>query len=115
MIDEFFAANTPAPSTYVLVNNSQDFEVIDGGQTGPSPISSDSTPSHPASPRAFMTMASLTVTKTSSRSEMPRVFACGCDHGLPLATAAGKNPLRKEINKLAASLIELGREDAEAA
>ena len=38
-----------------------------------------------------------------------------CDHGLPLATAAGKNPLRKEINKLAASLIELGRDDAEAA
>ncbi|MDA7428441.1 AAA family ATPase [Primorskyibacter aestuariivivens] len=38
-----------------------------------------------------------------------------CDHGLPLATAAAKNPLRKEINKLAASLIELGRDDAEAA
>lgn len=27
-----------------------------------------------------------------------------CDHGLPLAEAAGKNPLRKEISKLAASL-----------
>lgn len=38
-----------------------------------------------------------------------------CDHGLPLATAAGKNPLRKEIGKLAASLIELGRDDVEAA
>lgn len=37
------------------------------------------------------------------------------DHGLPLATAASKNPLRKEINKLATSLIELGRDDAEAA
>ncbi|MDU8926090.1 AAA family ATPase [Alisedimentitalea sp. MJ-SS2] len=37
------------------------------------------------------------------------------DHGLPLATAAAKNPLRKEIAKLAASLHELGQEPAEAA
>lgn len=38
-----------------------------------------------------------------------------CDHGLPLAVSAAKNPLRKEIAKLAASLHELGRSEAEAA
>ncbi|KAA0912409.1 AAA family ATPase [Aquicoccus porphyridii] len=39
----------------------------------------------------------------------------GADHGLPLANAAAKNPLRKEIAKLASSLHELGRDEAEAA
>lgn len=38
-----------------------------------------------------------------------------CDHGLPLATGASKNPLRKEITKLAVSLHELGNDGAEAA
>ncbi|MGX9357020.1 AAA family ATPase [Roseobacteraceae bacterium S113] len=39
-----------------------------------------------------------------------------CDHGLPLASSAGKNPLRKEITKLAQQLHELGQnDDAEAA
>ncbi len=37
------------------------------------------------------------------------------DHGLPLATSAGKNPLRKEIAKLAQSIFELGQSSAEAA
>ncbi len=37
------------------------------------------------------------------------------DHGIPLANSAAKNPLRKEISKLAKSLHELGRSDAEAA
>ena len=37
------------------------------------------------------------------------------DHGLPLGNTAAKNPLRKEIAKLAASLHEIGREEAEAA
>ncbi|MEL7281228.1 MAG: AAA family ATPase [Pseudomonadota bacterium] len=37
------------------------------------------------------------------------------DHGIPLANGAAKNPLRKEIMKLAASLHELGKPDAEAA
>nr|WP_299841883.1 AAA family ATPase [uncultured Roseovarius sp.] len=37
------------------------------------------------------------------------------DHGLPLASSAAKNPLRKEIAKLAASLHELGKSEAEAA
>ncbi|SLN20142.1 Septum site-determining protein MinD [Roseovarius albus] len=37
------------------------------------------------------------------------------DHGTPLATTAAKNPLRREIAKLAASLHELGNEDAEEA
>jgi pilus assembly protein CpaE len=34
-----------------------------------------------------------------------------CDHGQPLAISCGKNPLRKEIAKLAQSLHELGREE----
>lgn len=38
----------------------------------------------------------------------------GADHGLPLALSAGKNPLRKEIAKLARSLHELGQSEAEA-
>ena len=37
------------------------------------------------------------------------------DHGVPLASSAAKNPLRKEIAKLASSLHELGKRDAEAA
>lgn len=37
------------------------------------------------------------------------------DHGLPLSKSAPKNPLRKEILKLAQSLHELGQTDAEAA
>ncbi len=37
------------------------------------------------------------------------------DHGTPLANAAGKNPLRKEISKLAASLHALGQSDADQA
>ncbi|MEY8843075.1 CpaE family protein, partial [Cribrihabitans sp. XS_ASV171] len=39
----------------------------------------------------------------------------GADHGLPLASSAPKNPLRREIAKLALSLHELGSSDAEAA
>ncbi|WP_170354934.1 AAA family ATPase [Ruegeria lacuscaerulensis] len=37
------------------------------------------------------------------------------DHGLPLASSAAKNPLRREIAKLAKSLHSLGSSDAEAA
>ena len=37
------------------------------------------------------------------------------DHGTPLALSAAKNPLRKEIAKLASSLHELGKSDAEQA
>jgi pilus assembly protein CpaE len=39
----------------------------------------------------------------------------GGDHGLPLASSAPKNPLRKEITKLAQSLHELGQSEAKAA
>ena len=39
----------------------------------------------------------------------------GADHGLPLALSAAKNPLRKEIAKLALSLHQLGQSDVEAA
>lgn len=38
-----------------------------------------------------------------------------CDHGLPLANSAAKNPLRKELMKLAQSLHALGESDAKAA
>ena len=37
------------------------------------------------------------------------------DHGLPLAMSAAKNPLRREIAKLAQSLHEIGRDEAAAA
>lgn len=43
-----------------------------------------------------------------------QVAQCG-DHGVPLAESAAKNPLRKEILKLAQSIHELGRNDAQAA
>lgn len=39
----------------------------------------------------------------------------GADHGIPLAKSAAKNPLRKEIAKLAKSVHELGKNEAEAA
>ena len=39
----------------------------------------------------------------------------GADHGMPLAASAGKNPLRKEIQKLAQSIHDLGRSEAQAA
>ena len=38
-----------------------------------------------------------------------------CDHGLPLALTAGKNPLRKEIAKLAVSIHDLKKDQAQAA
>ncbi|MBY6089042.1 AAA family ATPase [Pseudooceanicola sp. 502str34] len=38
-----------------------------------------------------------------------------CDHGLPLALSSAKNPLRKEIAKLAQSLHAIGNAEAEAA
>lgn len=39
----------------------------------------------------------------------------GSDHGQPLAVTAGKNALRKEINKLASSLHDLGQDAEDAA
>jgi pilus assembly protein CpaE len=39
----------------------------------------------------------------------------GADHGQPLAISAPKNPLRKEIAKLASSIHALGKSDAAAA
>ncbi|MEM7720681.1 MAG: AAA family ATPase [Pseudomonadota bacterium] len=39
----------------------------------------------------------------------------GADHGLPLAASASKNPLRREIAKLAASIHELSEDHAAAA
>ena len=37
------------------------------------------------------------------------------DHGTPLAKSAAKNPLRKDLMKLAASIFDLGRTDTKAA
>jgi len=39
----------------------------------------------------------------------------GADHGMPLEQTAAKNPLRKEINKLALSLHELSQQKDTAA
>ncbi|MBP0481341.1 AAA family ATPase [Sagittula salina] len=44
-----------------------------------------------------------------------RAVMQACDHGLPLASHAAKNPLRKEIVKLAELLNAIGADDAEAA
>ncbi|MCT4555322.1 MAG: AAA family ATPase [Pelagimonas sp.] len=44
-----------------------------------------------------------------------KIVMQACDHGLPLANHAAKNPLRKEITKLAGNLIAIGQSDAEAA
>ena len=44
-----------------------------------------------------------------------RAVTQACDHGLPLASQSAKNPLRREIAKLAQSLHDLGQTDAEAA
>jgi pilus assembly protein CpaE len=44
-----------------------------------------------------------------------RAVCQSSDHGLPLASSTAKNPLRREIAKLASSLHALGKSDAEAA
>ncbi len=44
-----------------------------------------------------------------------RAVSQSADHGLPLASTAAKNPLRREIAKLARSLHDLGRDELEAA
>lgn len=44
-----------------------------------------------------------------------RAICQSSDHGLPLASSAAKNPLRREIAKLANSLHELGKSDVKAA
>ncbi len=44
-----------------------------------------------------------------------KIVQQACDHGLPLASHAAKNPLRKEIIKLAETLHAVGNSDAEAA
>lgn len=44
-----------------------------------------------------------------------RTVMQACDHGLPLANHAAKNPLRREIVKLAQQLNAIGASDAEAA
>ncbi|MBV2361683.1 AAA family ATPase [Thalassococcus sp. CAU 1522] len=41
--------------------------------------------------------------------------AQACDHGIPLAAHAAKNPLRRELSKLAQQLYSVGQSDAEAA
>lgn len=48
-------------------------------------------------------------------SDGGRAVCQSSDHGQPLASSAAKNPLRKDIAKLARSLHDLGKSDAEAA
>lgn len=48
-------------------------------------------------------------------SDGGRAVCQSSDHGLPLASSAAKNPLRKDIAKLARSLHDLGKSEAEAA
>ena len=48
-------------------------------------------------------------------SDGGRLVGQANDHGLPLAQHAQKNPLRKEIAKLAVELHSIGQSDAEAA
>ncbi|MDO6584385.1 AAA family ATPase [Salipiger sp. 1_MG-2023] len=48
-------------------------------------------------------------------SDGGRQVATSCDHGEPLATHAPKNPLRKDIAKLAAELYAIGLSAAQAA
>ncbi|MGI3170550.1 AAA family ATPase [Pseudooceanicola sp. C21-150M6] len=42
-----------------------------------------------------------------------RQIVQSCDHGRPLGLSAAKNPMRKEIMKLAKTLVELGEQAAE--
>jgi len=44
-----------------------------------------------------------------------RAVSQSADHGLPLALSAARNPLRREIARLAGSLHDLGRVEADAA
>ncbi len=52
---------------------------------------------------------SLDITIELQLSDGGRQVTQSNDHGLPLAETAGKNPLRKEIGKLAKSLYELNK------
>ncbi|MHA6325180.1 AAA family ATPase [Roseivivax sp. CAU 1753] len=65
--------------------------------------------------RAKRMAESLDITMDLYMPDGGRPVAQACDHGLPLGLQASKNPLRKEINKLALSLYEIGQTDAVAA
>ncbi len=58
---------------------------------------------------------SLGIALTLQFPDGGRAVMQACDHGLPLATHAAKNPLRKELMKLAGQLTQIGADDAEAA
>ena len=59
--------------------------------------------------RAKRMAESLGITMDVHLPDGGKVVTQACDHGLPLASQAAKNPLRKEITKLAASLHALGQ------
>lgn len=58
---------------------------------------------------------SLEITIEVSLPDGGKPITQGADHGLPLATSAPKNPLRRDIAKLAASIHETKSEQAKAA
>ena len=58
---------------------------------------------------------SLGISLTLQLSDGGKPVAMSGDHGIPLADQAPKNPLRKDIAKLAAELHAIGETDAEAA
>ncbi|WP_147125695.1 AAA family ATPase [Shimia ponticola] len=58
---------------------------------------------------------SLNLTINIQLPDGGKTIAQAGDHGVPLSDASPKNPLRKEILKLAESLFDLSHDDAEAA
>lgn len=58
---------------------------------------------------------SLDITLELQLPDGGRTVMQACDHGLPLANHAAKNPLRREVVKLAQQLNAIGASDAEAA
>ncbi|ETX30959.1 AAA family ATPase [Roseivivax isoporae] len=65
--------------------------------------------------RAKRMAESLGITLDLQLPDGGRQVSQSCDHGLPLASQAAKNPLRREIAKLAQSLYRVGLSDADAA
>ncbi|WP_417719838.1 AAA family ATPase [Salipiger sp.] len=65
--------------------------------------------------RAKRMAESLGISLDLHLSDGGKPVSQACDHGLPLSTQAAKNPLRKEIAKLAAELYAVGQSEAEAA
>ncbi|ETX14816.1 Flp pilus assembly protein CpaE [Roseivivax halodurans JCM 10272] len=65
--------------------------------------------------RARRLAESLGITLDLHMPDGGRAVAQACDHGMPLSSHSAKNPLRREIAKLARSLYAVGQSDADAA